>query len=1351
VDLLASLAAALSNSYDPEDYDNEMWGGDDDDDILLDRQQFVQRQRRILLTSYDSVVATLGEVDNDDNSSKQQILKSQKKDQSNNNNNNNRHDESSNGLLNPQSSPSSPLLNTPLPQQQQRITTEQIDSIKSSISLVDVIGSYNLPQFTRTTNSAAAATARACCPFHNDNNPSLYIDNNRQLYKCFACGAAGDVFNFIREYDYLSSSSSSSSSTTTSTTKNKEKMGYMQAVEYVAREYSNDIVDLGSIWKYKSRPSNDDDNNNNVNETKKRRIRQANTAAVAYYIKCLITLPTAGKARSHLRSVRQLSSETIQSFAIGYAPDVYYGDEAGTTTTTSTFWGAGSLVEYLSNEGFTPNEIVQSGLAVRVKKTTRRTTTNNDVDNAKAEIGNDQQQEQQQQQSNDDDGNDYSDLMDRFRSRLIIPIMDDSGQFVIALGGRYLETAAEKNSSTSNTNDAAGGGVVSSTTYKPAKYINSPDSPVFTKRNVLFNKARAKRILDDSSRTRSTESTSSSSLSTNTTFAPSPAIVLVEGYFDAIALSNVGIQNVVASMGTALPVEQLKLLAEMRNSGPPGGKIILCMDNDDAGRNAVERLCSSNILSKVPELSKNELYVASLTSVDGGDSDNVKDPSDFVNFVGGGIQAGIRFQEEVLNNAIPWDEWYVDRLLSKPKADPIDGSSSSNDGINFASICNDISTFLATFSNPAERTQRVHKIGDKLVKLIANDDATSSSLGMLRAQLESDILNMSSRKAGVREAIERRIEHTDGVSGEATTFRMKRLSSGDVGTIDDDDERKMSRNAIAKLTPPRTDKISRRRSAPSPTYSGRTRKEVTRTRGYNTNQKQRNRLRADMPSEERHIVPHFNGFEFKHQSDKDWLGLDGGNGAMKSKMYLGGAPGSGEEKDRLRAETSMFEDNNYKPSRKKDDVLYFNSNRYLGKQYLLPQAVRAGYELGDERPSPGESHVEFTYRKLFQSPDPDQQIMQAESRLLHALAKFPQARKAMRSVYSTSTFGPSNLRWTSEERKWLFLCLTGSSQIDPPLPIELLDRGNQYQLHLYLANRGDCPAGSLNRNVSIRPVSDELVASSVEAIEIVIDSPVSRPKSDETMDESEDISFTRLEVEVLASENDELDSILNVPSDVDEQCTSSSSDDNILDEYFLETDMFPSFRNNKITKETRAELTVQETISTLLRASAMKRFVSAKENLTKIVHEMDYRNRIDDVDNNMHLANRNMHDFDNISSEELQTLFEKVGNEVIEAQRSLYDSERSTDRVNSHLLDYSVTNGVKYKLSQSELERLDDMMDEHIASLPESDHRPTTAGDDGSYVFGEDEFDEKINSVYGGRNPEEYLVKGLPNGETAWD
>jgi hypothetical protein len=95
-----------------------------------------------------------------------------------------------------------------------------------------------------------------------------------------------------------------------------------------------------------------------------------------------------------------------------------------------------------------------------------------------------------------------------------------------------------------------------------------------------------------------------------------------------------------------------------------------------------------------------------------------------------------------------------------------------------------------------------------------------------------------------------------------------------------------------------------------------------------------------------------------------------------------------------------------------------------------------------------------------------------------------------------------------------------------------------------------------------------------------------------------------------------------------------------------------------------------------------------------------------------------------------------VGSEVVSAQKSLYEAERSCDRVNSHLLDCSVSTGVQYKLSQASVERLNKMMDDHIADLPEDTHRPDTPGDDASYVFGNDEFDENVNSQYGGKRPD---------------
>jgi len=91
----------------------------------------------------------------------------------------------------------------------------------------------------------------------------------------------------------------------------------------------------------------------------------------------------------------------------------------------------------------------------------------------------------------------------------------------------------------------------------------------------------------------------------------------------------------------------------------------------------------------------------------------------------------------------------------------------------------------------------------------------------------------------------------------------------------------------------------------------------------------------------------------------------------------------------------------------------------------------------------------------------------------------------MRTVYSTSTFGPTNMRWTSEEREWLFLRLTCSPEIDDPLPVELLDESPS-QLHLHLANREDCPKYAFNRavvdNVSTHDTTlpDDIIDTSVD-------------------------------------------------------------------------------------------------------------------------------------------------------------------------------------------------------------------------------------------------------------------------------
>jgi DNA primase len=125
-------------------------------------------------------------------------------------------------------------------------------------------------------------------------------------------------------------------------------------------------------------------------------------------------------------------------------------------------------------------------------------------------------------------------LYDRFRRRIIFPIANESGK-VIAFGGRAL---GDEN----------------------PKYLNSPETPIYTKSNVLYHLERAKEAIRRND------------------FA-----VLVEGYMDTIAVARAGIANVVASCGTSLAEGQIKLLGRFSRH------VVVNYDPDAAGQAATER------------------------------------------------------------------------------------------------------------------------------------------------------------------------------------------------------------------------------------------------------------------------------------------------------------------------------------------------------------------------------------------------------------------------------------------------------------------------------------------------------------------------------------------------------------------------------------------------------------------------------------------------------------------------------------------------------------------------------------------------------------------------------------------
>ncbi len=186
--------------------------------------------------------------------------------------------------------------------------------------------------------------------------------------------------------------------------------------------------------------------------------------------------PVGEQARAYLQK-RQMNDNIQKKFGIGYAPK-----------------GQQELYQYLQKQGFSQQELQKSGLIIERKE----------------EKG----------------------YFDRFRNRLMFPILDIQGR-VIGFGGRILSQGEPK-------------------------YLNSPET-------LLFNKSKNLYGLNFAKNTRKRE------------------IILVEGYMDMISLYQAGFRNVAASLGTAFNQEHVKVLKKYADS------VILLYDSDDAGTMAAQR------------------------------------------------------------------------------------------------------------------------------------------------------------------------------------------------------------------------------------------------------------------------------------------------------------------------------------------------------------------------------------------------------------------------------------------------------------------------------------------------------------------------------------------------------------------------------------------------------------------------------------------------------------------------------------------------------------------------------------------------------------------------------------------
>ena len=217
---------------------------------------------------------------------------------------------------------------------------------------------------------------------------------------------------------------------------------------------------------------------------------------------------------------------------------------------------------------------------------------------------------------------------DRFRGRLIFPIENLSGT-VVAFGGRSIGSDMPK-------------------------YLNSPESPVYTKGRVLYGMSKTKDAIRDRD-----------------------YAVLVEGYVDLLSLWNGGVNNVVATLGTALTREQVELIRRFTRN------VAVIFDPDEAGRHAVERslqlFLEENMHARVVVLPEGH------------------DPDDYVKKYGGAAL------EEAIARAPMMVDYYIDTIMG-------DGDTLEDN----LDTTRDAVSFIRTIGDPIERNLFVKRVSERL-------------------------------------------------------------------------------------------------------------------------------------------------------------------------------------------------------------------------------------------------------------------------------------------------------------------------------------------------------------------------------------------------------------------------------------------------------------------------------------------------------------------------------------------------------------------------------------------------------------------------------------------------------------
>jgi DNA primase len=401
-------------------------------------------------------------------------------------------------------------------------------TVKQQADIVRIVGDYV------KLKKAGAQNYAGLCPFHGEKTASFSVHATKQYYYCFGCHEKGDVFSFVQKI---------------------ENITFPEAVRLVAQKLGIPLPKASY-----STPG----------EAKEARLRgqllDVHERAVAFFQECL-RRPEGARAREYLLG-RGLDQATIAKFRIGYAPDSGFllrdrlKGEFGEEVLRES-----GLFSWKQNDGNPPRSVIPSEGGSRVhgrsaavegpdvasgvplgQENSRSLDSSGTLasepptsardDRGVEPAANNERRptvSRDSQLATRDSG--LAAMYSKFRNRVVFPIASEAGK-VIAFTGRTLAT-----------DEKAG-----------PKYLNSPETAIYSKGKVLFNLDLAREWI-----------------------RKFDYAILVEGQMDCISVYAAGFHNVIASSGTAFTELQAKLLGRFSK------RVVVNFDPDTAGAKATER------------------------------------------------------------------------------------------------------------------------------------------------------------------------------------------------------------------------------------------------------------------------------------------------------------------------------------------------------------------------------------------------------------------------------------------------------------------------------------------------------------------------------------------------------------------------------------------------------------------------------------------------------------------------------------------------------------------------------------------------------------------------------------------